>query len=196
MLAVMLRLTGHHEYSQEIKKSRFIAHAVPVESPEEALAALGRLGNPRATHNCWAYRIGDLFRFSDDGEPAGTAGRPILSAIDGRSVDCVMVIVTRFYGGIKLGAGGLVRAYGGSASRCLGDAPVVEVRLRVAFKVRVSFDHLGAVHGVVTRKGVTRLGESYDDEGVTLALEVDEDGWESLTLAIRDASRGQASIQR
>src|SRR3546814_18000784 len=74
---------------------------------------------PDATHNCWAWRIGDDYRSNDDGEPAGTAGRPILAAIDGQGMDRVVVVVTRWFGGIKLGAGGLVRAYGGTAAECL-----------------------------------------------------------------------------
>src|SRR5690606_37193470 len=97
----------------EVKHSRFIANAAPVSSPAEALDYLSEVAVRDATHNCWAWRIGGDYRSSDDGEPAGTAGRPILAAIDGHGYDQVMVVVTRWYGGIKLGAGGLVRAYGG-----------------------------------------------------------------------------------
>ena len=89
------------------------------------------IGDPQATHNCWAYRIGQQYRFSDDGEPGGTAGRPILQAIEGQGFDQVVVVVTRWYGGIKLGAGGLARAYGGCAAECLRLAdrvPIVESR--------------------------------------------------------------------
>ncbi len=78
-----------------------------------------QISNTTATHNCWAYRIGQDYRFNDDGEPGGTAGRPILQAIEGQGVDRVVVVVTRWYGGIKLGAGGLARAYGGTAAECL-----------------------------------------------------------------------------
>ena len=74
---------------------------------------------PDATHHCWAYRIGPAYRFGDDGEPGGTAGAPILRAIEGQGVDRVMVVVVRFYGGVKLGTGGLARAYGGTAAECL-----------------------------------------------------------------------------
>ena len=107
----------------EVKHSRFIVHAAPVSTPEEALAWFTQVGDPAATHNCWAYRIGGQYRFNDDGEPAGTAGRPILAAIDGQGLDQVAAVVTRWYGGIKLGAGGLVRAYGGSVAECLRLAP-------------------------------------------------------------------------
>src|SRR6185437_8147880 len=89
---------------------------------EQALACLREVADPAATHNCWAWRIGDGYRFNDDGEPGGTAGRPILQAIDGQQMDGVAVVVTRWYGGTKLGAGGLVRAYGGTAAECLRQA--------------------------------------------------------------------------
>ena len=109
-------LAGRASHLLEVKHSRFLAQAAPVATPDDALAFLREIAVPDATHNCWAYRIGGEYRSSDDGEPAGTAGRPILAAIDGQGFDRVMVVVTRWYGGIKLGAGGLVRAYGGAAA--------------------------------------------------------------------------------
>src|SRR3546814_3379804 len=78
---------------------------VPVEDADAALQALAEVSVPDATHNCWAWRIGDDYRSNDDGEPAGTAGRPILAAIDGQGMDRVVVVVTRWFGGLKLGAG-------------------------------------------------------------------------------------------
>ncbi|MCU0692466.1 MAG: YigZ family protein, partial [Polyangiaceae bacterium] len=109
-----LRADAEHECL--IKKSRFLARAARADTADEAMAFLQRVRDDTASHNCWAYRIGELYRFSDDGEPGGTAGRPILSAIEGQRVDHVMVVVARHFGGIKLGAGGLVRAYGGTAA--------------------------------------------------------------------------------
>src|SRR3954447_7594427 len=110
-------------HTLEVKHSRFIAHAAPIDGAAAALAFLQQVAVADATHNCWAYRHGQDYRSSDDGEPAGTAGRPILAAIDGQGFDRVMVVVTRWFGGIKLGAGGLVRAYGGAAAECLRTAP-------------------------------------------------------------------------
>ena len=95
-------------FTEEIKKSRFIATAVPIETPEEAIEVFTAIRDLSANHNCFAYKVAGIYRFSDDGEPGGTAGRPILSAIEGRDLDGVLVVVTRFFGGIKLGAGGLV----------------------------------------------------------------------------------------
>ena len=89
----------------EVKHSRFLAHAAPVDSAAAALHFIAEVSDRDATHNCWAWRIGQDYRSSDDGEPAGTAGRPILAAIDGQGFDRAVVVVTRWYGGIKLGAG-------------------------------------------------------------------------------------------
>jgi uncharacterized YigZ family protein len=112
---------------QEIKKSRFIAQAAQVGSEEDAKAMIATLSYVDAGHNCWAWRIGQQYRFSDDGEPTGTAGKPILAAIDGQTLDNVCVVVARWFGGILLGSGGLVRAYGGTAALCLRGAQLVEL---------------------------------------------------------------------
>lgn len=191
----MLTIPGRAEYEEEIKKSRFLARAGRVESPGEAAVFLDEVRDGSATHNCWAFRVGDVYRFSDDGEPGGTAGRPILGAIDGQQVDHVVVVVTRWFGGIKLGAGGLVRAYGGTAAECLRRAGRVEVRPKLRLCVQVPFDQIGAVYPVVDRFQAVRLGERFGSEGMELELEVDEAGAESLKSALRDATRGKARIE-
>ncbi|HQP34477.1 MAG TPA: YigZ family protein [Polyangiaceae bacterium] len=187
----MLTIPGRAEYEEEVKKSRFLARAARVESAEEASSFLHEVRDTDATHNCWAWRIGDQYRFSDDGEPGGTAGRPILGAIDGQQVDHVMVVVTRWFGGIKLGAGGLVRAYGGTAAECLRRAGRLEVRPKIHVGVAVPFDQIGAVYPVIERHQVRKLSESYTDGGVSLELEVEEAGEEGLRQALRDATRGR-----
>ena len=103
-------LAAPASHSVDVRHSRFRAQAAHAASIDAALGFLVGHSDRDATHNCWAYRIGAEYRSSDDGEPAGTAGRPILAAIDGQGLDQVVVVVTRWYGGIKLGAGGLVRA--------------------------------------------------------------------------------------
>ena len=122
-MTVAHTLAGPATFELEAKRSRVLSRAASVESPEAALAFLHEVADPQATHNCWAYRIGADYRSSDDGEPGGSAGRPILAAIEGQGVDQVMVVVTRWYGGTNLGVGGLVRAYGGAAAECLRTAP-------------------------------------------------------------------------
>lgn len=113
-----------------VKGSRFIGEAIPVESVEQAQAELDiiRKREYDATHHCSAWRVGpagEEWRYSDDGEPSGTAGPPILRHIEGRDLTNLIVVVTRYYGGTKLGTGGLIRAYGDTAAAALDDAPVV-----------------------------------------------------------------------
>ncbi|MFT3756678.1 MAG: YigZ family protein [Pseudoxanthomonas sp.] len=173
----------------EVKHSRFIAHATPVASPEAALAFVDAVGDVDATHNCWAYRVGGEYRSSDDGEPSGTAGRPILAAIDGQGYDRVAVVVTRWYGGIKLGAGGLVRAYGGAAAECLrrGERlPLVEMR---ELTLMVSFDELGQAHAALAVFNAEKLSEEFTENGACLRLRLPADRTQALKSHLRDATR-------
>lgn len=175
----------------EVKHSRFIAQATPADSPQAALAFLAQVADPDATHNCWAYRIGAEYRSSDDGEPAGTAGRPILAAIEGQDCDQVMVVVTRWYGGIKLGAGGLVRAYGGAAAECLR---VAERRLLVEmseFRFGCAFDDLGSVHAALPAFAAEKLAEDFHETGAALRIALPADRVDALKTHLRDATRNR-----
>ena len=173
----------------EVKHSRFLAHAAPVDSAFAALAFLDEASDRDATHNCWAWRIGQDYRSSDDGEPAGTAGRPILAAIDGQGFDRVVVVVTRWYGGIKLGAGGLVRAYGGAAAECLRTSPRVALVETRELQLQAGFDDLGAVHAALAAFDAERLDERFDPEGVRIRLRLRADGVDALRVRLRDATR-------
>src|SRR5210317_2254673 len=126
----MQTLASTASIETEIKRSRFIAHAARVDSLADTLEFYESVADPSATHNCWAWRLDHQYRFNDDGEPASTAGKPILSAIEGKGLDHTMVVVTRYFGGIKLGVGGLVRAYSGSAARCIDQAGVTVIQPR------------------------------------------------------------------
>jgi uncharacterized YigZ family protein len=175
----------------EVRHSRFLVHAAAAAAPEAALAFLARVADPAATHNCWAYRIGSETRSSDDGEPAGTAGRPILAAIEGQGYDQVMVVVTRWFGGIKLGAGGLVRAYGGAAAECLR---LAQRRALIAMRELVlacPFEDLGHVHGALSLHHAEKLEESFDESGVRLRLRMAETGVDALKSRLRDATRNR-----
>ena len=101
----MISIAAQASHELEIKRSRFIANAARADCADQAAEFVDQVRDPQATHNCWAWRVGSAYRSSDDGEPGGTAGRPILSAIDGQRLDHVVVVVTRYFGGIKLGAG-------------------------------------------------------------------------------------------
>ena len=178
----------------EIRKSRFLAQATAVEDADAALSFLAAVRDHDATHNSWAWRIGASYRFSDDGEPAGTAGRPILAAIDGQHCDRVMLVVTRWFGGTKLGAGGLVRAYGGAAAECLRRAERVPLIDYTHITIVCGFEHSGVVHQLLAQHAAAKLGERYDSDGLQLDLQVPRDRLPPLQNALRDATRGQVRV--
>jgi len=189
-------LRGEASLQQEVRKSRFLARAAPVDTPEAAAAFIARAGDAAATHNCWAWRIGASYRFSDDGEPGGSAGKPILMAIDGQSVDRVAVVVTRWYGGIKLGVGGLVRAYGGCAAECLRRAerePIVDLRRA---RIRCDYAALPVLHARLREFGAAKRAERADADGIELDIELPAERVDALAAYVRDLTRGRGALER
>ncbi|WDS36167.1 YigZ family protein [Pseudoxanthomonas sp.] len=172
-----------------IKHSRFIVHAGPVASPEAAMAFIADASEAGATHNCWAWRVGEAFRSSDDGEPGGSAGRPILAAIDGAGFDQIAVVVTRWYGGIKLGVGGLVRAYGGCTASALRETACVPLLALVELEITCGFDDLGHVHAALAAFSAEKLDEGFDADGAHLRLRLPADQAQALKNHLRDATR-------
>lgn len=183
-------------HQEEIKKSRFLALAAPVASPEQALAFVRDVSEPTATHNCWAYRIGQDYRFNDDGEPGGTAGRPILQAIEGQEMDRVVVVVTRWYGGIKLGAGGLVRAYGGTAAECLRRAERVPLVAMARLGVHCDFAELALLKARLKELQAEVEQEVFGADGVDLQLRLPDSLVAEAQLRISDISRGRSTAKR
>ena len=179
-------------HSEEIRKSRFLAQATPVETPPQALAYVQQISDVTATHNCWAYRIGQDYRFNDDGEPGGTAGRPILQAIEGQGVDRVVVVVTRWYGGIKLGAGGLARAYGGTAAECLRLAERVPLVVMARLGVRCDFAELARMKARLREIGAVIEQENFDATGVSLQIRIPQDQVIEAKARIVDITRGRS----
>ena len=194
-MTVAHTLAGPATFELEAKRSRFLARAASVESPEAALAFLHEVADPQATHNCWAYRIGADYRSSDDGEPGGSAGRPILAAIEGQGVDQVMVVVTRWYGGTNLGVGGLVRAYGGAAAECLRTAARRELVPWVEADLACGFELANAVHGLLAEFGGEKLDEAFDEAGLRLRVRLPDYTIDPLARRLRDISRGAASLR-
>jgi uncharacterized YigZ family protein len=173
----------------EVKHSRFLARVTPIGDAAAAQAWLAAVADADATHNCWAWRFGQDYRSSDDGEPAGTAGRPILAAIDGQGFDRVAVVVTRWYGGIKLGAGGLVRAYGGAAAECLRTAPRLPLLAMRELHLQARFEDLGVVHAALAAHGADKLEERFEADGVRMHLQLRADAVDALLVWLRDATR-------
>jgi len=192
----MLTLKTPASFEEVIKKSRFIGHAARVTSQAESLDFYESVIDPQATHNCWAWRVNFQVRSSDDGEPSGTAGRPMLNVIERRELENVMVVVTRYYGGIKLGAGGLVRAYSGTTAKCLDRAGVITLFPMQEYIIKSSFEWAATIHGLLEQFSSEKLDEAYDNEGLTLKIRCREADYGKLATGLRDASRGQVRITK
>ncbi|AYA25385.1 uncharacterized protein, YigZ family [Rhodococcus rhodochrous J3] len=157
----------------EVKHSRFLAAVRRVDTADAALAFVDeqRRLYPDARHHCWAFVVGDdpsarAERSSDDGEPGGTAGIPMLQVLHHRDLVNVAVVVTRWFGGIKLGAGGLVRAYSGAVATALDEAPLVERRQQEKFTLAIDHGEAGRVEAELRGRGVAVLDVAYADRVV------------------------------
>jgi uncharacterized YigZ family protein len=152
----------------KVEDSRFLAEACPVETREDVESRIEavREREHKATHHCSAYRLGmdgDDFRYDDDGEPSGTAGQPILRRIDGRDLTNTLVIVTRYFGGTKLGTGGLMRAYADAADAALEWASVVEKVVRTPVRLRFAYDDTTPARQVLQRFDAEVTASDYTD---------------------------------
>jgi len=192
----MRSLAAHATLEVGIKRSRFIAHAARVETLPDTLAFFEAVADPAATHNCWAWKLGIQYRFNDDGEPAGTAGRPILAAIEGKGLDHTMVVVTRHFGGIKLGTGGLVRAYGGIAARCIDQAVLVEIQPEIECAIEADYCWTGQVYAALEASRAEKLEEAYVDNGLRIRARVAVPAFTELRSLLRDTTRGEASVRK
>ncbi len=190
--------SGQGEYVE--KKSRFIAQAVHVESEEEAIAFLEKVRKKYydARHNCYAWVIGEQkekTRSSDDGEPSGTAGLPILKAIDGSGCTNVLIVVTRYFGGTLLGTGGLVRAYSKSAKDALDDAAKVRMCLCARLRVTIQYGALDRILYYLRQEGIEPADQIYTDK-VTLVLVIEETRAGQVMEKITALTNGTARIEQ
>jgi len=194
MAAELFTLAGPARHVEEIRKSRFLTLAAPVASPEAALAFFASVSDPTATHNCWAYRIGQTYRFNDDGEPGGTAGRPMLQAIDGQQCDRVAVLCIRWYGGINLGTGGLARAYGGGAAQCLRLAERLPIIDTVAARFHCSFSEWPVLRARVAALDAVFRDPVFQSDGVDVTVDIPRIRVDELRTLVSDISRGRAEV--
>lgn len=190
-------LRGTRVEIEPIQGSRFIATLRPAETLEEAEHVLDTLRSemPDATHHCWAWRAlrGGIERCSDDGEPSGTAGRPILARLAGPNILAVVLVVTRYYGGTKLGTGGLVRAYGAAAAAALDAVEQVPHVETLRLRLELRYPHQRAVEQALEAFGASVLERSFTDQ-VTFLIEVPEQASDDLQRALADATHGQAVV--
>jgi uncharacterized YigZ family protein len=194
---LMFTLKGIETFSQEIKKSRSQAFAGPVSDEMAAKSFIAAHSDPTANHNCWAWRMGQQCRFQDDGEPSGTAGKPILQAIDGQSLDGVAVIVTRWFGGILLGSGGLVRAYGGTAAACLRAAETLPLIATEEATITVPFGDLALVQARLAALPSTQvLDQRYGETGSDIVVAIHKTEVDAVEALLADLTSGRAVMAR
>lgn len=190
-------VTGRSEYEIVINRSRFITTLVPIENAEQAFDEIKKISKKYsdATHNCYAFvsnRENTEQRFSDDGEPQGTAGMPMLEVLKKRNVRMVLAVVTRYFGGIKLGAGGLVSAYSRSVSEALDNAEVVRCDRAKFYEVVCDYSDFRRLSDEAEKRAQITKTE-YGDK-VTLDFAVTLDNENALIEKLTDVSSGKAQI--
>ena len=181
------------------KKSRFIATAAPVRSEEEALQIIEQIRKKYwdARHNCYAYVIGErgeLERFSDDGEPGGTAGKPILEVIKGEELRNTLIVVTRYFGGTLLGTGGLVRAYSAAAKAGIASSVIITRIPGIKLHITTEYTGLGKIQYILGQRGITTLDSVYTDK-VELEVLTAEAEAEAVKAELTEGTNGQAIIE-
>ena len=196
---VMSSVRGESYAEYVIKKSKFIARAVHITTEEEAQAYLrdGKKQYWDARHNCYAYRLGMNFekqKSSDDGEPSGTAGKPILEVLKNKSLTNTRIVVTRYFGGIKLGTGGLIRAYGTAAVAALDNAIIEDyIDCRILY-LQTDYSFLSATERLLPDFEAVITKRDFADF-VGLTVEVPEDKADECLLALRDKTNGTLTVR-
>jgi len=180
------------------KGSRFVATVAPISEEGQAAALVDRLRDafPTANHHCYAYRLGrgrDRFRYSDDGEPSGSAGRPILRQIDGRDLTDTLVVVSRIFGGTKLGVGGLIRAYGGATAEALDRAEIREVVPVRRVRLSYPYDLEGPIDGLIGAAGLVPVEASYG-ASIVKTLEIPEADAAAFLADLVERTSGRITI--
>lgn len=200
MVERYLTVGREHVHESEIKRSRFLCALAPVSSEEAAQEFIARVRKEHAgaTHNCYAYVIGAegrIHKASDDGEPGGTAGTPMLQVLLRREVRDVVAVVTRYYGGIQLGAGGLVRAYGGAVSAALDELGTVERQKLALVTVVADHQRAGRIENDLRAAGRAVRGVAYGAAEVRIELGVPEEELAAFRTWLADASAGSAGLE-
>lgn len=182
------------------KKSRFIGYVCHVEKEEEAVSFVTAIKKKHydARHHCYAFSVGEeqqVQRFSDDGEPGGTAGKPILEVIKGTGLCNVCVVVTRYFGGTLLGTGGLVRAYTDAARACIAATVVVKMRMMVPTALVTNYTDLGKIQYILGKEGITIKNTEYGQE-VVLDIEIFIDDVERIGKALTEVTAARISLEQ
>ena len=186
------------QVQEEIKKSRFICHAKRVYSEEEARAFITTIKKEhyKATHNCSAFIIGErseIKRTSDDGEPSGTAGVPMLGVLENHNLTNVCVVVTRYFGGIKLGAGGLIRAYAGSVALAVKEIGIVEIKEQAGIQIQMSYAQYQEYGNFLKEHNLMELETNFTDQVETIIF-VDKEDKEDIKSSLIEFFNGKVTL--
>ncbi|MGI8385409.1 YigZ family protein [Robertmurraya sp. P23] len=198
MLSTYLTVKGYAEHEIVIERSRFIAHIARAETEEDAIDFIQKIKKQHwsATHNCSAYLIGEhdlIQKANDDGEPSGTAGVPILEVLKKRKLKDTVVVITRYFGGIKLGAGGLIRAYGKATSEGLNATGIVERKLMQVVHVKVDYTWLGKLENEL-RASIYEIKEIHYLDAVEFEVFVEEAQVGQFNEWMVEMTNGQGKI--
>ena len=186
------------QVQEEIKKSRFICHAKRVYSEEEARDFITAIKKEhyKATHNCSAFIVGErseIKRTSDDGEPSGTAGVPMLGVLENHNLTNVCVVVTRYFGGIKLGAGGLIRAYAGSVALAVKEIGIIEIKEQAGIALQMSYSQYQEYSNFLREHNLMELETTFTDQIDTL-IYVDKEENENIKSALVEFFNGKVTL--
>ena len=186
------------QVQEEIKKSRFICHAKRVYSEEEARDFITAIKKEhyKATHNCSAFIIGErseIKRTSDDGEPSGTAGVPMLGVLENHNLTNVCVVVTRYFGGIKLGAGGLIRAYAGSVALAVKEIGIIEIKEQAGIAIQMSYTQYQEYSNFLKEHDLMELETNFTDQVDTM-IYVDKEEKENIKAALVEFFNGKVTL--
>lgn len=186
------------QVQEEIKKSRFICHAKRVYSEEEARDFITAIKKEhyKATHNCSAFIIGErseIKRTSDDGEPSGTAGVPMLGILENHNLTNICVVVTRYFGGIKLGAGGLIRAYAGSVALAVKEIGIIEIKEQAGIAIQMSYAQYQEYGNFLKEHNLIELETNFTDQVDTM-IYVDKEEKENIKAALVEFFNGKVTL--
>ena len=186
------------QVQEEIKKSRFICHAKRVYSEEEARDFITAIKKEhyKATHNCSAFIVGErseIKRTSDDGEPSGTAGVPMLGVLENHNLTNVCVVVTRYFGGIKLGAGGLIRAYAGSVALAVKEIGIIEIKEQAGIAIQMSYAQYQEYSNFLKEHNLMELETTFTDQIDTI-IYVDKEEKENIKSALVEFFNGKVTL--